>query len=247
MAGLGVRHGQGESLTSWLKAGPLGAEPWVSNPGRIGGLVLQDAAYCAKCCFSEHGRKRWYTKTEWIDPRYVICSEHGLPLVRCSRSLTRLRTPVLSQAFRSEAKCISNWVDAWKQRSPCTPGGWLICQDDCLEDQILLAFSGQAYAPKASIQAFWLSHWRLRAEGWPLPLAPHTCPAFQVGLIARQADRLALVGAVQRVWSYLVFEKEHAWPPLLIERTSFFRLQETLRSSWPHLMDRLPLVFIPDD
>lgn len=245
MAGLGNRPGCGESLTSWLRAGPLSAEAWTNDLKDIGAPVLRDAVYCPKCYLSERGRKRWYTKAEWIDPRQVICSEHGLPLIRCAGSVARLRSPELSQAFHGEARSLSGWVAAWQQRSPCTPGGWLVSQDDCLEDQILSAFAGQAYGQKVSIQAFWLSHWRLRLEGWPLPSAPHACPTFQMGLIAHQMDRLALVGTVQRISSCLLSEKEGAWPPLLIDRTGFSSLRAAMLISWPHLVGRLSRVFIP--
>lgn len=246
MAGLGVRPGRGESLTSWLIAGPVGAGLWVSNRRNIGVPVLRDAAYCPKCYLVEQGRKRWYTKTQWADPRQVICVEHGLPLIRCARQLVRLRAPVPSQVFRSKVNCLGDWIGAWRRRSPCTPGGWLLCRGDCLEDQILWALTGQMWASEASTQAFWLSHWRLRIDGWPLPTAPHSSPAFQIGLITHQTDRLALVGTVQWAWSHLNSEKESNWPPLRIERTSFEHLQAALRNSWPHLTGRLPLVLISD-
>jgi hypothetical protein len=233
MAGLGSSRGSGESLTSWLRAGPLPVSVWERGVRDLKPNI--SLSYCPRCVLRTEGRRHYYSKVEWIDPRRVVCDIHDTPLVRAISSPTCLRFPHFEYHTRARLHTLGRWIEEWISQSPSTITGILIFSPHCLQDQIFLALTDGDTA-----QSFALANWRLWLEGWPLSSHSHGYPMRQLRLVPSQADRLALVAEVWRVWSILAGMDQSAWPALQIAPEAFSRLAQRLKRNWPHLAGRLP-------
>lgn len=222
LAGLGTKPGTGESLSSWLSAGPL--------PASLVGRLCQDdnrkeyRSFCPRCMVSEKGQRRWYTRSDWDDPRHVVCSAHGLPLVRATRTPEREWAIPLKQQVYSQLRRLGEWVPTWVGRSPMQHRGQLALRSACLEDLILYAItrSGHGYAvPAAGVN---IAQWLLWQEGWPVAARPTGSADYQLQRLERSGDRLAVVASVWRLRSYLIGDEIIKWPPIPIEPDAYRRL-----------------------
>lgn len=233
MAALGAPRAPDETLSSWLGAGPIRMSVWL--PRRSSPETY--AAYCPACFMRSNRGKRWYSRSGWGDPRCVVCAVHGLPLIRCAAPPVRLRSPFLAPGLRRELHILGRWITDWKLKSPASAGGILFCSP-CMEDQVLRALAPD-HPSSLSVESFWLSHWRLRMEGWPLPPSPHGRLSYQLSLMPAQSDRLALIATVQHICAGLLGERRYRWPPLTIDEDSFCRFHDVLTQRWPHCGSRL--------
>lgn len=240
MAGLGAEAGSGESLFSWLAAGPLAVSAWTGEEPDV--QPAYSFNYCPRCIVREGNRRRWYSRDEWYDPRRVLCRFHNIPLVRAISPPRRLSTPPLGREMQLQARCLSNWIEEWIFSSPSTIAGRLIFSSECLQDQILLALTER----EGAAWSLALAHWRLWLEGWPLPSSPHAKHSHQLGLVPSQTDRLAIVATAWKVWSCLTGVENNVWPALPIDCNALYDLQGKLQKTWPHLVARLPAVFVSD-
>lgn len=244
MAGLAATRGSEESLCSWLDAGPLELTSWLQWRGdRPTDRLLR--RYCPRCFVEDAGRRRWYSRRQWVDPRVVICREHGLPLMVCARDPCRLRAPQLSSALRQRAVSIVEWSRRWCRVSPCSPAGWLIRRENCLEDLILSALAGYGAELACSVEAYLTGHWRLHIEGWPIGHAPHANGTFQLRGLSCQGDRFTLVALVYQAWVCLAGLQRAEWPALRLETKNYDYLCRGVVHGWPALEDRLPLIAAP--
>jgi hypothetical protein len=240
MAGLGFRRGNGESLLSWLRAGPLPLSSWTDKESNHDSNHVFN--YCPGCVVREHGRRRYYSRAEWRDPRRAICSIHNFPLLRASGPPERLRMPRQTQGTRLQLRCLSRWVEGWISLSPSNVAGRLMFSSTRLQDQVLLLLT----EGEGAVRSFALANWRLWLEGWPLPSHPHGSPYCQLSLMPSQTDRLAILAATWRIWVGLLDTGENSWPALPIDAEAFCHFRSTLHETWPHLDRRLPFVIAPD-
>jgi hypothetical protein len=196
-AALGSRRGAGESVASWLRASPLGAQAFdalaASEP--VGGQL-----YCPACRMDEAGRRRWYTREDWPADG-VVCTAHALPLLRCDAPPARLRgrrwSPILRDEFRA--------LGAWNQQGNVGDLDRAIVRAICARSDPRVAYS-RAWAE---------AQWHLWATGWPVPAGPRLpsrgslAPLFQF-------DRLALMAIAHRVHVSLDTGQGTGWPALPI-------------------------------
>jgi hypothetical protein len=241
MAGLGACRGTGESLASWLRAGPLPLTAWTS--GAIDCCAHSLSMYCPGCVVGEKSVRRHYSRAEWLDPRRVICNIHNIPLIQALAPPKHLTTPNVGCGVQSELLCLVQWIEEWISLSPCTLAGRLILSPNCLQDQILrsLTLEDEAGCTLA------LSDWRLWLEGWPVPAHPHGGSSYQVGSMSSQTDRLAIVATTWKVWTLLVGGRSCLWPALPISYQAFCHLKGILHEIWPRSASRLPLALVADE
>lgn len=238
MAGLGSCRAPGESLASWLRAGPLPLTAWTEEAADH---YTSHLLYCP-CCRAKDGRRiRYYSRAEWQDSRRVICTTHFVPLVRATAPPKHVGLPQLGPEVQFQLTQLAQWIERWILRSPATIVGRSIFVSHCLQDQVLRALTEQ----DDNAQSFAIACWRLWLEGWPLPSHPHGNPAPQVGQVSSQTDRLALIAATWKVWGCLVGTLPRLWPALPIDSQSLSRLQGALLETWPCFVNRLPLVLTP--
>jgi hypothetical protein len=240
VASLGATRAPGESLRSWLRAGPLELSAWSELES--GGPRMEP--YCPRCYMRADGGKRWYTKAAWADRRVVVCIEHGLPLFESNGRISRLMTPALSKSRRLQSLELSDWIARWCVDSPCTPSGRQIFRTRCLQDQLLAAITG-LQAGQPSIEAFNVGCWLLSLDGWLMSGLPRDVPRFQVASMTRQIDRFALVCLIWRLERRLVVGDDATWRSLALEEGCYQLLRESLRQNWPYLEARLETVAHP--
>jgi hypothetical protein len=196
-AALGSRRGAGESLASWLRAGPLGVQA-IDAPATsaLAGAQL----YCPACRVDEAGRRRWYTREDWPEDG-VVCTTHALPLLRLDAPPTRLRSrrwsPILRDEFRD--------LGAWTQRDDVGDVRRPIVRAICARSDPRVPYS-RAWAE---------AQWHLWATEWPVPVAPRL-PSRGSLVPMFQFDRLALMAIAHRVYSALDSEQGTGWPALPI-------------------------------
>lgn len=207
IAALGWRRGDGESLYSWLRAGPLGLKvvDYPVWPGPIDGAAL----YCPACRVEEAGRRRWYTRGDW-PPQAVVCTTHALPLLRFDTPPARLCSRRWSPSLRAEFRALGIWT----QQGCGGAFGNLITRAVCARTD-----------PSAAYSSAWAAaQWHLWSVGWPVPYAPRlqSCgplsPQFQF-------DRLALMAIVRHLCVAMEAGHGTLWPSLHL-RSRVFRWLE---------------------
>lgn len=196
-AALGSRRGAGESLASWLRAGPLDVQAFYAPAAS----ELECAhLYCPACRVDEAGRRRWYTREDWPADG-VVCTTHALPLLRCDSPPTRLRSrrwsPILRDEFRE--------LGAWTRQGDVGDVGRAIVRAICARSDPRVAYS-RAWAE---------AQWHLWATDWPVPIAPRL-PSCGSLVPMFQFDRLALMAIAHRVYAALDSEQGTGWPALPI-------------------------------
>lgn len=215
-AALGSRRGAGESLGSWLRAGPLGTQV-VDEP--IAPELEVPQLYCPACWVEEAGRRRWYTREEWPTDG-VVCTTHALPLLLCNAPPTRLRSRHWSPILRDEFRALGEWI----QQGGAGELGRAIARATCARSDPRVAYS-RAWAE---------AQWHLWAIEWPVPAAPRL-PASGNLVPLHQRDRLALSAIVHRIYLALETGQGTLWPALPI-RPRVLRWLEgrirLLRPSW---------------
>jgi hypothetical protein len=196
-AALGSRRGVGESLASWLRAGPLGTQV-CDAPG--GSELVGGQLYCPACRVDEAGRRRWYTREGWpVDG--VVCTTHALPLLRCDGPPARLRSRRWSPVLRDEFHALG----AWTQQGNVGVVGRAIVRAICARSDPRAAYS-QAWAE---------AQWHLWAIEWPVPAAPRLPRRGRLTPVY-QCDRLALMAIAHRVHVALAAGRDTGWPTLPI-------------------------------
>jgi len=240
IAALGSDREPGESLGSWLRAGPLGPAVLSYFPElRTVEIDSEDAVasctICPRCWVHEHGCRRLYARTEWSDPRMVVCIEHAQPLQSVKPTLLSARL-AHSRSTR-EFRMIAKWITRWQAQSPCSSTRHLVMSRSCVEDVMLDALTKIRVATVAST---W--QWRLWVDGWPVPPCPRSLPQFQLVDMPRLADRLALVCTVWRICRLLRGEIAPHWPPVRVAEEEYAQLENSISRFEPRLADRLGLV-----
>lgn len=240
IAALGIGRGPGESLASWLRAGPLGPAVLSYFPEWRGGAIdgedaVASCTMCPNCLVHGHGFRRLYARTEWSDPRVVVCIEHAQPLQTIRPTLLSTRSP--RKQSTSEFRKVAKWITRWQAHSPCSSTWRLAMFQDCLEDVVLDAVTKDQAGIVAST---W--QWRLWVDGWPVPPWPRSPSQFQLVDMPRLADRLALVGTVWRTCQLLRGEIAPRWPPVRVAEEPYGRLETSLLRFGPRLAARLKLV-----
>lgn len=227
LAGLGSSAGSGESLVSWLSAGPLGSSalelvglaptPGNSCGPRKGGL------FCPLCRLDERGHRRWYSRAEWEDPHCVICSEHAIPLIWCKAAPTRLRGMRWPAELRAEFRALGCWTQGWS-----SPGlGQCASRTNRPELSVLRTILMRTDPRTPYSEAWAEAQWHLWVEGWPVPPG-YLFPARRRELPTRQPDRLAVMAITYRVCSGLIANHPPSWPLLPIRSRAFVCLQARL-------------------
>lgn len=231
LAGLGSSTGEGESLASWLCAGPLGtralelAEPSMraNVDGRREGRL-----FCPACHLDELGRRRWFSRAEWEDPHCAICSAHAIPLVWCEAAPACLRGMRWSVELRTEFRALSHWTREWSSLSL----GQRASRTDRPEFSVLRAILMRT-DPRIPYSGAWAeAQWHLRIEGWPVPPG-YLFPARRRELPTRQSDRLAVMAITYRICIGLIANHPPSWPPLPIRSRAFVCLKARLRQFDP--------------
>ena len=196
-AALGCRRGSGESLASWLRAGPVGAH--VSG-SMSASTPPEGDLYCPACWVEEAGRRRWYSRGEWSMDG-LVCTTHDLPLVRCKVPPVRLRGRRWPLKTRDQFRALGQW---WQQ------GGV-----DHASRLIIQALRART-DPRLPYSRAWAeAQWHLWATGWPVLVAPR--PSAHGALVPiLQSDRLALHAIVHDVCIALDTGQHTLWPPLPI-------------------------------
>lgn len=242
IAQLGARRAPGESTGSWLRAGPLGPNATLYFPNlRTSKIDCENTVaatvMCPMCTAVENGRRRWYARVEWSDPRVVICGQHAQPLQRVrvgSRPARVVFVPLLR-----ELREVAQWVQAWQAESPCGPERRLVRHARCLEDLILNSIANDAVR---DVPSTW--QWRLWVGGWPIPPSPRSESRFQLADMPMLGDRLALVGAVRMICQLLRGIMPPVWPPICVSAKAYAALRQEVDTFEPTMTPRLPCVFV---
>lgn len=245
VARLGSARGAGESLASWLCAGPLG----VSTVGLAGPVSVLDSGdgrregrlFCPACRVEELGRRRWYSRSEWEDPHCVICSTHAAPLVWREIAPTRLRGKRWSIELRAEFRALSQWTSDWSVVGLSQRRG----RAGRPEFAVLRAILARTDPRIPYSQAFAEAQWHLWAEGWPVPSGPQF-PPHRGALPARQSDRLAVMAATHRVCLGLQSGLSPNWSLLPVRARALVRLRRCLRRLNPAWNEHLDCCFRQD-
>ena len=202
---LGACRAPGESLASWLTAGPLGDGVFASAglPAPIGPFP-----YCSSCRFRCDGGLRHYTRATWRNPWVVTCEVHGLPLTWSEVPPLRIAWAA-GAGWRAEFRSLARWSAS--QRDSKERGS--IARD------LLWALTRRS-DPRLPFSLTWSNaHWQRWAEGWPVHTAPRQPLHFSWSALLQPGDRLALAGSVWRLTRELQGEVR-AWPALALrERT----------------------------
>jgi len=239
IAGLGCRRGAGESLSSWLRAGPLGVNAMGSpeSPTGIHRSLRESDLYCPACHLEESGRRRWYSRHEWQDPICVICSVHAVPLVRCDAPPIRLRGRSWPKALHTEFRALNRWIQGWNSSSRHE-------RSRALEPEVavLRAILARTDPRMPHSQALTEGQWYLWVEGWPVLPGPLYSVRRQT-MPARQSDRLAAMATTHRVCLCLQSGVEPYWRPLAVRRRTLVWLQECLHRLKPAWSEHIPLCF----
>lgn len=245
LAGLGATGGTGESLVSWLCAGPLGASALelaglgpitVNGDGRQKGRL-----FCPACRLDEPSRRRWYSRAEWEDPHCVICSAHAIPLVWCATTPARLRGRRWPVELRAEFHAINQWTRKWSDSGLCRRTGGVGRPELAVLRAILAPTDPRIPYSRAFAEA----QWHLWLEGWPVPSGP-LFPARRRALPARQPDRLAVMAITHRVCLGLQTGRAPNWPPLPIRPRTLARLRACLHQLHPAWNEHLACCFKQD-
>lgn len=223
-AALGCRRAAGESLVSWLRAGPLGDQ----GLSRLASsLPAGGDLYCPACYMDEDGQRRWYTRESWT-AQEVVCGTHAMPLLRCERPPPRLRGRRWPSALREEYRAIAVWTQQG--------GGGEIGH------AIARAVSARSDPRVAYSRAWAEAQWHLWAGGWPVPYAPRLplqgplTPTFQF-------DRLALMAIARRVHVALETGEGTGWTALPVRARVMGWLIERIGRAHPILLGRLAQCF----
>lgn len=215
-AALGCRRGEDESLTSWLLAGPIGAEACDLPKSTI---PVESALYCPACYVIEASRRRWYTRESW-GPQGVVCTTHDLPLLRFDTPPKSLRSRRWPSILREEFRALG----AWFQRGCGGEIGRAITHSVRARTDSRVAYSS----------AWAAAQWHLWAEGWPVPFAPR--PSNGAQLLPRfQFDRLALMAISRRVYVALESGQQAVWGPLPIRLLTLKWLENRVAPMRQHL------------
>jgi hypothetical protein len=243
-AGLGCRRGAGESLFSWLRAGPLGVNAVGSHESAatLFGALSEAVLYCPACRVEESGRRRWYSRSEWRDPNCVICSVHDVPLVRCDAPPARLRGRRWPRALRSEFRALNRWTQGWSESASRKESN----HANQPEVAVLRAILARTDPRMPHSRALAEGQWRLWVEGWPLPAGP-LFPLRRQTMPTRQPDRLAAIETTHRVCLCLQSGVEPNWPPLVVRRRTLTWLHGRLHQLRPAWNEHICLCFISDD
>jgi hypothetical protein len=242
-AGLACCRGEGESLTSWLRAGPLGLGACASVEAltSTGQTTGEQDRYCPACRVEELGRRRWYTRAEWQDPRCVVCSNHALPLVQRDAPPTRLRGRRWPRTMHAEFLALGQWIRGWSGNVSRTAGGPQV-QPEALVLQAILARTDPRAPHSAALAE---GQWRLWMDGWPVTAGPSNTTRRRT-MPAKESDRLAVMAVTYRVCLGLQSGTEPNWPPLHIRRRTLKWLRGRLHSLKPDWAEHISLHFIQD-
>jgi len=240
IAALGARRGSGESLASWLRAGPLGSGVLSYFPElRSVEIDNEDAVasctICPSCSVNGHDHRRLYARSEWSDPRVVVCIKHAQPLQNVKPAMLSAR--LARKRPTAEFRRIAQWISRWQTQSLCSSARRLTMSPNCLEDIVLDAVTNDRTGAVASI---W--QWRLWTAGWPVTPRPRFQPQFQLAKVPRLADRLALVSTVWRICQLLRGEIAPRWPPVRVAAEIYAQLENNILRFEPRLVARLGLV-----
>lgn len=209
-AGLGSHRGAGESLASWLRAGPLGARACPA-PGARGRRA--DSLFCPACWVDEAGRRRWYSREAWSN-NSVVCTVHGLPLLYCDTVPKRVRGRRWSQSLREEFDALAKWA----------PQDHLRAESEAITRAICARSD-----PREAYSAAWSeAQWYLWAEGWPVAAAPKMRLHGVLHPIV-QSDRLALTAIVRRIVVNLETGRHTGWPALPVRPRVLIWLQARIQ------------------
>lgn len=241
-AGLGCCRGAGESLSSWLRAGPLGSNAVASlhSPETPQDDLKESKLYCPACRLEELGRRRWYSRTEWQDAHCVICSVHDVPLVQCDAPPTRLRGRRWPQTLRTEFRALDRWTRGWSGPASHREGN-IATQPEVAVLRAILARSDPR-VPYSRAMAE--GQWRLWLEGWPVPAGPLYPPQRRT-MPAREPDRLAVMGTTHRVCLCLQTGVIPDWPPLHVRSRTLAWLKGCLDHLNPAWNEHFSRCFIP--
>lgn len=239
-AALGCCRGVGESLSSWLRGGPLGENAAKSLESAATNLhaLRERVLYCPACRVEESGRRRWYSRGEWQNPIFVICSIHDVPLVQLDTPPTRLRGRRWPETLRTQFRELNRWTRSWSEPVSQQEGG----RAKQPEVAVLWAILARTDPRLPHSQALADGQWRLCVEGWPVPAWP-LYPFQRQTMPARQPDRLALIETTHRVCLCLQFGLEPSWPPLGVRFRTLTRLQGRLHQLKPTWSERISLCF----
>lgn len=244
IAALGARRGEGESLRSWLQAGPWGQRVWMHFDALPGNRDrMAEEAYCPECRVFEQGRWRWYSRSAWDDPRQVVCPVHGLPLVRARHSPMRPWTIGYTPPAPAQLPALTHWLSRWIQHSPLRPDGRLAVRAKGLEDHLLWALTRRLTC-SATVPAM-LMQWRLWTEGWPVPAQPHAVD-YQVGRLQYQTDRLAVIASVCQLHRQLLGHERVDWPALIVTPEAYRRIERCLGAHSAVAVSRLSRTAKPE-
>jgi len=238
LAGLGCCRGEGESLSSWLRAGPLGplAESCLEPPAKPQAASREGLLYCPACRVEESGRRRWYSRSEWEDPSCVICSVHAVPLLRCDAPPTCLRGRRWPEAWRAEFRALDRWLRGRSGFASHAEGG-----ADPPVAAVLRAILARTDPRVPYSRALAEAQWRLWVEGWPVPAGP-MFPVQRHTMPVRQPDRLALMAATHRVCLGLQ-GAEPRWPPLPVRLRTLAWLRTRLHQLEPAWSEHISQYF----
>lgn len=224
-AGLGSRRGAGESLVSWLRAGPLGELAIDALAIPVGAAA--GALYCPACYVDEAGTRRWYTRSDWLAGS-VICTRHAVPLVRCETPPARLRGWRWPPRLRAEFRALGAWTRS------CGAGE---------AERAVVEVVRTRTDPRVAYSCAWAAaQWHLRAAGWPVPVAPRY-PAQRGTGLTYQFDRLALMAIAHRACVALAKGQTPTWPPLPVRARALTCLDAHLRRARPAWVSQLSICF----
>ena len=214
-AALGARRGEGESLASWLAAGPLGSHAFdaagIPRP-------VSPFAFCPACRLVEGVQKRLYSRRRWRKAPSVACAVHGIPLVYGDAPPLRLRVSI-DQAMRARLRVLAHWTTTWRVGLGGTGAG--------VESDLLWAITRRT-DPRAPFSEAWATgQWRCWADDWPVRPSPRQPARFSWDAVTQPGDRLALVATIFRL-VHEDSEQANAWSPLPVRP----RVWATLLARW---------------
>jgi len=240
LAGLGCCRGAGESLSSWLRAGPLGSNAlaFPGSPTAKQGRLREGDLYCPACRLEEYGRRRWYSRSEWQYTSCVVCSVHNVPLVRCDAPPTHLRGRRWPRALRSEFSALGRWTGGWSKSDAQREGGHHLLP----EVAVLRAILARTDPRMPHSRALAEGQWQLWIEGWPVSAGP-LYPVQRQRMPARQSDRLAAMATTHRACLCLESGVALNWQPFAVRLRTLAWLQKRLFQLKPAWSEHVSLCF----
>jgi len=183
---------------------------WANLPRQLGDIrsitpvwllhPRQRKLFCAECCAVDGGRRRWITRTVWLDARRLVCAQHAVPLVHASPELGP--EPGYARCMaQPEPQTLTEWLNSWcRWEGACKR--WRL---ESLWRRDLVHLLVRNWHRQSEHSPAALAAWELHLLGWDYQ---ERSPVFPPGEPARlgtlpAAERIGALLMAHRYWQAL--------------------------------------------